>query len=180
AARIAPIWLTAGIIVVFALAIMQLNAASWLWGMSRLMYSSAQAKRLPGWFNQLDNRGIPRRAVLVLSGVFVLITALNVLFPALLVNVLTIASSVFLFLYLLCLLSYLRITKGLGKRLVYGVLCLFLLATLVSVGLKILYPLVVFCLALLASLIREKQLSMHSHGVDVPEEERIAIGKKDV
>jgi len=50
---------------VFALTIMQLNAASWLWGMSRLIYTSAH-KRLPGWFAHLDRRGLPGRAVLML------------------------------------------------------------------------------------------------------------------
>ena len=161
AERIAPAWLTTSIIVVFALTIMQLNAASWLWGMSRLIYSSAQAQRLPSWFNQLDKHGIPRRAILLLSVAFVIITTINALFPFLLVNALTVASSVFLFIYLLCLLSYLRVTRNYGKRLIYSLVSLFLLATLISVGLKIIYPIVVFLLALCASLLRERRQRSH-------------------
>jgi amino acid efflux transporter len=38
AQRITPAWLSTSVIVVFALTVMQLNAASWLWGMSRLIY----------------------------------------------------------------------------------------------------------------------------------------------
>lgn len=65
------------------------------------------------------------------------------------------ASSVFLFLYLLCIVSYLRITQSLGKRLVYGIVFVFLLMMLVSIGLKILYPLSVCLLALLSSILRK-------------------------
>jgi hypothetical protein len=83
---------------------------------------------------------------------------MTALFPTLLVSVLTIASSVFLFLYLLCLLSYVRVTRSTGKRLVYGVFFLFLLATLLSVGLKILYPLAVFLFAWCASIMSERRL----------------------
>jgi hypothetical protein len=68
-----------------------------------------------------------------------------------------VASSVFLFLYLLCLVSYLRVTRSYGKRLVYGALFVCLLATLVSVGLKVLYSVVVFLLAFLASVIRQRR-----------------------
>jgi hypothetical protein len=61
-------------------------------------------------------------------------TGLTAAFPNLLVSVLTIASSVFLLFYPLCLLSYVRLTRNAGKRLVYGVFFLFLLATLLSVA----------------------------------------------
>jgi amino acid efflux transporter len=163
AERLSPAWLATGIMVAFALAIMQLNAASWLWGMSRLMYASARTKRLPAFFAHLDRRGLPRRAILVLGIAFVAMTGMTALFPTLLVSVLTIASSVFLFLYLLCLLSYVRVTRSAGKRLVYGVFFFFLFATLLSVGLKILYPLAVFLLAWCASIMREGRLTSHRH-----------------
>lgn len=159
AQQITPAWLTTGIITAFALIIMQLNAASWLWGMSRLIYSSARTKRLPGWFAHLDRRGLPKRAILLLGSVFVILTALATVFPNVLVSVLTMASSVFLFLYLLCLVSYLRITQSTGKRLVYMLFFVFLIATLISIGLKILYPIVIFLLAFLTSMMRERRAS---------------------
>ncbi len=161
AERLTPSWLATSIIVVFALTIMQLNAASWLWGMSRLLYASARTKRLPDFFAHLDNRGLPRRAILLLGIVFVGMTGMTAVFPNVLVSVFTVASSVFLFLYLLCLVSYLRVTRSSGKRLVYGALFVFLLATLLSIGLKILYPIVVFLLALLTSIVRERRLASH-------------------
>lgn len=163
AERITPSWLATGIIVAFALTIMQLNAASWLWGMSRLLYSSARTKRLPGFFAHLDSRGLPRRAILLLGIMFVGMTGMTAVFPNVLVSVLTVASSVFLFLYLLCLVSYVRVTQSSGKRLVYAVLFVFLLATLLSIGLKILYPIGVFLLALVTSIVRERRLASHLH-----------------
>lgn len=161
AERLTPAWLATGIIVAFALAVMQLNAASWLWGMSRLLYASARAKRLPGWFAHLDSRGLPRRAILSLGILFAIMTGLTAVFPNVLVSVFTVASSVFLFLYLLCVASYLRVTQSSGKRLVYAMLFAFLLATLVSIGLKILYPIAVFLLALLTSIVRERRVASH-------------------
>lgn len=179
AERITPAWLATSIIVAFALAIMQLNAASWLWGMSRLIYASARTKRLPHWFAHLDSRGLPRRAILLLGIAFVIMTGMTAVFPNLLVSVLTVASSVFLFLYLLCLVSYLRVTQSYGKRLVYAVLFVLLLAILLSIGLKILYPIVVFLLALITSIVRERRLASHLRE-DMHKEEREGVpGKRE-
>lgn len=161
AARITPGWLATGIIVLLALTIVQMNVASWMWGMSRLAYSSAKMGRLPRWLAHLDKRGLPGRAVLLLGGIGVVLTSISVAFPNLLAAAFTLASSVFIFIYLLCLASYIRLTRGLGKRLLYGALFLFLCTTLASVGLKALYPLIVFLLALLASLLRARRQNMH-------------------
>ncbi len=179
AERLTPSWLATGVIVVFALTIMQLNAASWLWGMSRLLYASARTKRLPHWFAHLDSRGLPRRAILLLGIVFVVMTGMTAVFPNVLVSVLTVASSVFLFLYLLCLVSYLRLTRSTGKRFVYGLLFVFLLATLLSIGLKILYPIVVFLLALFASIVRERRLASHLREDRHKEEEKVCQEKRE-
>jgi amino acid efflux transporter len=178
AERLTPAWLATSIIVVFALTIMQLSAASWLWGMSRLLYASAREQRLPRFFARLDSRALPRRAILVLSSAVVVMTVITALFPNLLVGVLTVASSVFLFLYLLCVASYLRIMQGTGKRLLYAAFCLFLLSTLLSIGLKILYPIVVFLIALLASIIRKRRLASQQHEeVSKAEEEQMRMEK---
>ncbi len=157
AQRIRPPWLATGVIVAFALALMGLNAMSWLWGMSRLVYASARAGRLPGWFAHLDGRDTPARAIVTLGAAFVAVTVVAAAVPGLLVGALTVASSVFLFLYLLCVVSYLRIERGHGKRLAYGVFLVVLLALLASVGAKVIYPAAVFLVALLASILRERR-----------------------
>ncbi len=86
------------------------------------------------------------------------------------------ASSVFIFIYLLCLASYVRLTRSAGKRLVYGVFFLFLLATLLSVGLKILYPLAVFLIAWCTSIMRERRLTSRGHEEEHQEERERAPG----
>lgn len=161
ASRITPAWLATGIMVLFALTIVQMNVASWMWGMSRLAYSSAKMGRLPRWLAHLDKRGVPGRAVLTLGSIGVVLTSISVAFPNLLATAFTLASSVFLFIYLLCLASYIRLTRGFGKRLLYAAFFLLLCTTLVSVGLKALYPLLVFLLALSASLLRARRHTLH-------------------
>lgn len=158
AEQLHPTWIATAIIVAFALTLMQLNTASWLWGMSRLLYASAQAGRLPQWFAQLDRRGLPTRAIWTLGSIFVVMTVITALLPTLLVSLLTLASSVFLFLYLLCLLAYLRLTRHVGKRLFAGGVLLYLLVLLASVGFKILYPLTLFLLAWGISLWHKRRL----------------------
>ena len=163
AQRVRPSWLATGVIVAFALALMGLNAMSWLWGMSRLVYASARAGRLPGWFARLDGRDLPARAIVALGAVFVLVTVVAAAMPGLLVGALTAASSVFLFLYLLCVVSYLRVERSRGKRLAYGAFLVVLLALLASVGAKVLYPAAVFLVALLASALRERRQGPIDH-----------------
>lgn len=157
AQHVRPSWLASGVIVAFALALMQLNAASWLWGMSRLIHVSARAGQLPRWFARLDGRDLPVRAIAALGAVIVAVTLVAAVVPGLLVGALTVASSVFLFLYLLCVVSYLRVEPGRVKRLAYGVFLVVLLATLASVGLKILYPSIVFLAAVCTSMWRERR-----------------------
>lgn len=165
AQHVGPSGLATGEIVAFALALMQLNATSWLWGMSRLVYASARAGRLPGWFAHLDGRDLPARAIVVLGVAFVAVTSVAAAVPSLLVGALTVASSVFLFLYLLCVVSYLRVERGRGKRLAYGVFLVFLLAILASVGAKALYPAAIFLVALLASVLHERKKRPADHAV---------------
>jgi hypothetical protein len=93
----------------------------------------------------------------VLATTFVVLTIIGAVVPGLVVGAITLASSVFMFLYLLCLASYWRIERGFGKRLLCGGLAIFLLATLASVGPKILYPISVFIIAMLVSIIRHRR-----------------------
>jgi len=157
AQRVRPVWLATGTVVAFALVLMQLNATSWLWGMSRLIYASASAGRLPRWPAHLDHRGVPRRAIGLLSAAFGVVTVVAALAPGLLIGALTMASAGFLFLYVLCLVSYLRIERRPISRLLYGALLIFLVVTLASVGARALYPLGVFSVALGASVLRERR-----------------------
>jgi amino acid efflux transporter len=157
AEKVQPTWLSTWVITIFALALMQINANSWLWGMSRLLYSSANARRMPSYFGHLDAKSLPRRAIVAFGTVLLAMTCVFAFFPQLLVEALTAASSVFMFLYVLFLVSYIvSERRGWKWALAVGLL-IFLVVTLASAGVRVLYPVVVFVLALTASILRERR-----------------------
>jgi len=157
AEKVQPTWLSTWVITIFALALMQINANSWLWGMSRLLYSSANARRMPAYFARLDAKSLPRRAILAFGTVLLVMTCVFAFFPQLLVEALTAASSVFMFLYALFLVSYV-VSERRGWKTVLAVgLLIFLVITLFGAGVRLLYPVVVFLLALAASILRERK-----------------------
>lgn len=153
---IEPRWLTTGGITVFALALMQINANSWLWGVSRLVYTSAGAHHLPSAFSALNGKQLPVRAILTLSAVFTFVTVLFSLFPALQVEALVIASVVFMFLYALCFVSYIKAEGRSIKAFAAALVFVFLLATLWTSGWRVAYPIVVFLGAVFAASRRHK------------------------
>lgn len=111
-----PVWLASGITGLLALAIVQMAAFSWIWGISRLIYQSSRLGHLFRWFSSLSHRAVPERAVAALGIVFLIATLAIGLFPGFLMPAITFASSVFLFLYVLCVVSYLRIEQALLLR----------------------------------------------------------------
>jgi amino acid efflux transporter len=124
--------------------------------MSRLLYASAAAGRLPGWFARLDRRAVPRRDVLALTAAFAAVTCVTVAAPRLLVELVLAASTVFMLLYVLALLSYLRAERRPGRRALAAALLAFMLVVAAGAGWKVLYPLAVFAAALATSLARSR------------------------
>jgi amino acid efflux transporter len=154
AQTLSPRWLATWAVTLFALALLQINATSWVWGMSRLLYTSASAGRVPAYFGRLDSRDLPRRAVGCLGVVLLGVTCVFASAPWLLVEALITASSVFVVLYILCIVSYVRSERSLGKRIGALLLLLFLLTTLGGAGLRALYPLAVLALSCALSIVR--------------------------
>ena len=157
AQTLSPRWLATWAVTVFALALMQVNATSWLWGMSRLLYAAARAGRLPSAFGRLDRHDLPRRAIWTLGAVLAAVTCLFASLPGLLVEALVTASSVFVVLYLLCIVSYVRSERSTGRRIGAFALLVFLLSTLGGVGLRALYPLGVLALSVAAAIVRHRR-----------------------
>jgi amino acid transporter len=54
-------------VTVIAFATMTLNAAAWVWGVSRLVAAAADAAILPDALTRTGDRGVPWRAVLLLG-----------------------------------------------------------------------------------------------------------------
>jgi amino acid efflux transporter len=100
------------VITVLALALVQANAGSWVWGVSRLLYSAARDGRLPGWLAVVDRRGVPRRAVLSLALPGAAATCVAAAEPALVMPFVTFASAVFVFLYALAVASFIAVRRA--------------------------------------------------------------------
>jgi amino acid efflux transporter len=141
----------AAVITVLALALMQANNASWLWGISRLLFASARDGRMPSWLARLDARGVPRRAVLVLQLPGAVLTCAAAFVPGLVLHLVVGVSAVFMFIYALALASYVRTPRPWPRRAGAGVLLAAMVAVLASQGWYALPPLAVALLSSSAS-----------------------------
>lgn len=122
------------VLTVLALALVQANTSSWLWGTSRLLQAGAREGRLPRWLAPLDRRGIPRRAVLFLALPGAALTVLAAIVPAVIVPFVVVASAVFLFLYALALASFVHTSRGALRRGGGALLLILLSGVLLSRG----------------------------------------------
>jgi amino acid efflux transporter len=132
AETIEPAALATGVITALALALMQVNANSWVWGMSRLVRAAANAGRLPRSLAALDESGVPRRAVGLLSGGFLVTLSVAALDQGLVTDLLVTASAGFVVLYLLAVLAYARRARAAARRVLAGVLLVILVALLAN------------------------------------------------
>jgi amino acid efflux transporter len=138
-------------ITVLALALVQANTASWLWGISRLLYAAARGGRLPAWLAELDDRAIPRRAVLTLALPGAAVTCAAAAVPALVLPFVVGASAIFVFLYVLALASYVRSPRPPLRRAGAALLLALFASVLATRGEYALLPLAVSVAAVLLS-----------------------------
>jgi amino acid efflux transporter len=157
AETIEPAALATGVITALALALMQVNANSWVWGMSRLVRSAAGAGRLPRSLAALDGRGVPRRAVALLSAGFLVTLGVAAFDEGLVTDLLVTASAGFVVLYLLAVLAYARRARSHGRRLLAGMLLLVLVALLANDALHALPAIGIIGLSAAASLARTRR-----------------------
>jgi amino acid efflux transporter len=157
AETIEPAAFATAVITALALALMQVNANSWVWGMSRLVRSAADAGRLPRSLAALDGRGVPRRAVGLLLGGFLVTLGAATFAGGLVTDLLVSASAGFVVLYLLAVLAYARRARGAGRRALAGVLLVVLVALLANDALHALPALGVIGLSAAASLARARR-----------------------
>ncbi|HEX8927432.1 MAG TPA: amino acid permease [Actinomycetota bacterium] len=141
-------------VTVIALGATALNTVAWVWGVSRLIARAAAAAILPRALARSGQSGVPQRAVLLLGGLFAVTLTVLVAVPGILVDAVAAASAIFIVLYLLCIVSYLRV-RGLAPRPLANLLLLPPLAgSLVQSGWRSLYGAAVLLAALAAQLVR--------------------------
>lgn len=132
------------IITLFAYFAVQINFNSWIWGISRLIYSSANQGKLPIWLSTLNKNHIPVRAILLLLILFTISLLTLSQFQGHFKVIVALVSTNFIFIYILCLVSYLRFKKTVFSRLAAMSLLLLLISLMLSSGLAVLYPLILF------------------------------------
>jgi amino acid efflux transporter len=141
-----------------ACTVMALNAVAWVWGVSHLVQDAASNGMLPSAFRQADHRGVPRRALWLLAGLFCITCAILALRPGLVIDTTAAASAIFMLLYLLSIASYLRV-RGLTVRSVLNLALMGVMAvSLAESRWQAVYGVVVLLAALAAQLARRRRM----------------------
>jgi len=128
------------LIVLFALGAVLINLTSWSWGVSRLVYASAGNGALPRYFHKLSKNKVPKRALVLLFVLFSTVVVTASQFPGWFEMGLQVVSTNFVFLYLLCILSYVMHIKSMPKKMLGLTLVVLLMIALSSSGWMLLYP----------------------------------------
>lgn len=134
------------IVTLFAYLSVQINFNSWIWGISRLIYSSAKQNILPHYFSELNEKSLPRRAVLLLSVIFFAAIFLFMQFPGFLKLAIYMVSTNFIFIYLICVVSYLNYKKAMMAKIFALLMSLVLGFAFFSSGWMVIYPVFLFVL----------------------------------
>jgi amino acid efflux transporter len=121
-------------VTVVAVATMTINATAWVFGMSRLVAATADSG--------------PRRAILLLAALFAVSLGVLVAVPGILVDAVAAASAIFIVLYVLSIVSYVRVRGMTGRSLANLGLLVVLAASLLASGWRAVYGIVVLLAAL--------------------------------
>lgn len=137
------------VITIFAFLAVQINFNSWIWGMSRLIYSSARHNKLPAYFSVLNEKNIPARAIYTLGCIFIGIIFLSNLFPAFLETMLVVVSTNFVFIYALCLTSFVSYRRISLLKIIAIIMLAFFIILMLSSKWLLLYPVLLLGLGIL-------------------------------
>ena len=143
-------------LVAFAVSAVLLNFVSWIYGISRLIYSSSQEGRFFSYFSKLDKRGVPRRSILLLALLFSITLVLDMICPHFIEEAFILVSTNFVAIYILCICSYLKVVKSRWKKIMPALLLIALVFLALTSGLKLMYSIVVY---LMGSLIYKYRIS---------------------
>jgi len=102
-------------VTVVAFGAMLLNAVAWVWGVSRLVADAAKRRILPAALGAAGTGSVPRRAILALTGLFAVTLTTLAIRPDLIVDAVGAASATFVLLYILSIVSYVRV-RGITIR----------------------------------------------------------------
>jgi amino acid efflux transporter len=157
AETVRPRSLVVGAVTGIAFGAMALNAVAWVWGVSQLVARAATTGAVPAALGRTTPTGVPRRAVLLLAALFAVTTTVLAASPGVVVDAVATAGAIFVVLYLLSIVSYVRV-RGLTARSVPNLPLLAVLgAALVQSGWRSLYAVVVLAGSLAAQVARRRR-----------------------
>ncbi|MCK8438103.1 APC family permease [Streptomyces sp. D2-8] len=143
-------------VTVIAFSAMLLNAVAWVWGVSGLVSDAAHNGMLPRRFAAGDGGGVSRKTVTLLVALFAVTFTVLVCFPDLVVDATATASAIFMILYVLAIVSYVRV-RGLTVRSGLNlVLLVVMVVSLVQARWQSLYGIVVLLAALGVQLVQRR------------------------
>ena len=143
-------------LVTFAVFAVLLNFISWIYGISRLIYSSSKKGKFFSYFSKLDKKGVPSRSILLLAFLFSITLIIDMIFPHFIEEALILVSTNFVVIYILCICSYLKIVESRWKKAMAIFLLLILAFSALTSGLKLMYSIIVY---LMGALIYKYRIS---------------------
>ena len=129
------------VVAAIAFVAVQFNFNSWLWGISRLIYSSAKKGLLPTTLSKLNGNEVPSRALVSLALLFTLNIIIGAMFPELIKKAVVVASTNFVMIYILTVLAYFRLENRKLRLAMAAVVGICLVFAISQSGLWVLYPL---------------------------------------
>jgi len=133
-----------------ALGAMALNAVAWIWGISHLLTSAPRRALVPRRLAETVPGGVPRRAIVLLTGLLGVGTVVLAVFPGIVVDAVAAAGAIFVLLYMLSIVSYVRV-RGVTTLAGFDLVVLELLGVaFIQSGWRSLYALIALGLALVA------------------------------
>lgn len=146
---------TASVLAAMGILAITLNAVAWTRGVASIISVAAAERILPRAL-AVDSGATPRRAVLVLSAGFTVSLIILMVRPDLVVDMIGAASGVFVLIYIMCIVAYIR-TVGLRVWSVANLALIPLMAwSLVSSGPRAIFPVAVFLVAGAITLVRAR------------------------
>ncbi|MBA0124321.1 amino acid permease [Haloechinothrix sp. YIM 98757] len=157
AEHLRPRQLVVAVVTAIAVGAMVLNAVSWIWGVSQLVVGASRSAILPAALATTTGRGVPRRALGLLTVLFLVVGTVLAVFPALLVDALAATSATFVVLYLLSIASYVRLRGPTLQSVLNLLVGVVLTASLTESGWRSLYCIAVLAAALTVSLLQGRR-----------------------
>jgi len=138
--EVSPRRLSGGIIVLLSVFALKINFMSWIKGLIYMIQVSASSSALP------ENVGNQKNPIYLLISLFSLSLLALMIFPEFLNKGLIMVSANFLTIYVLCIISFLRTSASIGKKILSIITLLLLASSLISSGVYLIYPVLIIAI----------------------------------